>query len=225
MTTEAEITTLAEPAAVLWDLDGTLVDSERLWREAEFEFLESKGLPWSHEAGKRLVGGSLDIASDVIAEVTGVRFTVEELKEGLMGIFFRKLTEGIPWAPGALDLVSAVAAAGAPQALVTSSEREVAELVAEAAGGRFAAIVSRGDVDRPKPDPEPYRRAVGLLGLDAGECLAFEDSRAGVTSAAGAGVRVVAVGAEHPGAFASVPALDRLEVRPAAGVPSLVIRR
>lgn len=70
--------------ALLWDFDGTLVDSGELWRRSEYTFLNARKLPWNDAASKRLLGGNLELAAHVMAEVTGVRFTVDELRRGLV---------------------------------------------------------------------------------------------------------------------------------------------
>lgn len=181
--------------AFLIDFDGTLVDSEHIWRNAEYTFLGSHGLPWSEEAADRLVGGNLDLAANVIEDVTGVRFSIAELQEGLQEIVRQALLVELPWISGAETLLKELQHLRARAVLVTSNYRYVVEPLFEALPfSPFSMLVTRDDVARPKPDPEPYTLALARLGIDGSDAIALEDSPAGVKSALAAGCHVVGLG-------------------------------
>lgn len=180
--------------AVLWDLDGTLMDSSKLWQQAEQGFLAEHGLPWDPAVSARLLGANLHVAADVIAESTGVRFGVDDLATGMMGRVVAALADGVPWIPHAHDLARDVSARGVAQALVTSSGRPIVDVVLHTFDGHFDAVITLDDVTRPKPDPEPYLRALDALGANGAAGLAIEDSPSGIAAAKAAGLRVLGVG-------------------------------
>ena len=188
------------PAAVLWDMDGTIVDTEPLWMRAETELIESYGGTWSHEQGLQLVGlGLLDSASILIA--AGVRMAPQEIVEHLSARVRAELAEttALPWRPGALELFAALREEGIPSAIVTMSFRPMALQVAAGIGaalddeGAVALVVAGDDGVRHKPDPEPYTRAAELLGVAIADCVALEDSVGGVASAASSGAATIAI--------------------------------
>lgn len=197
---------------VLWDLDGTLLDSTPLWRAAEYEFLGRRGLAWSDDNSMRLVGGNLERVSSVFAEVTGQHFSVELLREEMAASVLRAITHQTPWAPGARELVEELASMGTRQGIVTSSYRDIGMAVmAETPAFDPSLLVSREDVAKPKPDPEPYRVAADRLGihLPAAGVLVIEDSESGIRSARSAGFPVLAI-AENRLAEHGVMAVDSL---------------
>lgn len=179
------------PAAVLWDMDGTLVNTEPLWMAAETELVESWGGTWTHEDGLTLVGNPMKVSGEIL-QGRGVGLTVDEIVDFLNTRVAAAVAEHTPWQPGARELLAAVAEAGVPQALVTSSYRELADPFARVAGV-FAAVVAGDEVDRPKPDPQPYLLAAKHLGVDIADCVVVEDSPAGITSGVASGARVLAV--------------------------------
>lgn len=179
------------PAAVLWDMDGTLVNTEPLWMAAETELVESWGGTWTHEDGLTLVGNPMKVSGEIL-QGRGVGLTVDEIVDFLNTRVAAAVAEHTPWQPGARELLAAVAEAGVPQALVTSSYRELADPFARVAGV-FAAVVAGDEVDRPKPDPQPYLLAAERLGVDIADCVVVEDSPAGITSGVASGARVLAV--------------------------------
>ena len=188
----------ARPAAVLWDMDGTIVDTEPLWMRAETELVEAHGGTWSHEQALQLVGSGLhDSASILIA--AGVQLAPIEIIHHLTAHVIVQLREqGLPWRPGALELLTALRDAGIPSALVTMSFRSMAELVADAIGAQlggdaFAVVVAGDDVTHAKPHPEPYLRAAAALGVPIERCVAIEDSLTGIASAVASGAAAVAV--------------------------------
>ncbi|MGH3457292.1 HAD family hydrolase [Aeromicrobium sp.] len=178
-------------AAVLWDLDGTLIDSEPLWMAREHELAEAHGTTWTQEDGLALVGNSLIESGHYIKRRLGSDLTPEEIVEFLVVRLADALHREIPWRPGARELVTALDTLGMPQALVTMSYGPIARPVAHALP--FAAVVTGDHVEHGKPHPEPYLRAAELLGVDAADCLAIEDSGTGATSANAAGCKVLVV--------------------------------
>jgi len=182
------------PEAVLFDMDGTLVDSEGMWAEAEAEVVAGLGGVWGEEDHRRNVGGAAEQVGRYIAELTGSELSPREIISRMQEAFGRRLAEGAPARPGAKELVTAVAAAGVPSALVTSTERMLVETAIGAIGlENFDLSVAGDEVERNKPDPCPYLKAARLLGVDPARCVAFEDSPTGVASALAAGCLTVAV--------------------------------
>ncbi|MFC0646588.1 HAD family hydrolase [Cellulomonas phragmiteti] len=179
------------PAAVLWDMDGTLIDTEPYWMAAEVELVEAHGGVWTHEDAVAMIGSSMDVAAAQL-QARGVPLSVTQIADALNSSVRAAVAAGIPWQPGAYEALRALHAAGVPQALVTSSFAVVAAPFADAVG-LFDVVVTGDVVTRSKPDPEPYLAAAGLLGVDISACVAFEDSRSGLASAVASGARVVAV--------------------------------
>ena len=182
------------PAAVLWDMDGTLVDTEPYWMQAQDELVAAWGGEWSHEDALTLVGSGLWHAARVF-QSRGVHLTEDEIVEHLTDRVLELIDEsGLPWRPGARELLSELREAGVKTALVTMSVRRMAEHVAAQLGfDGFDTVVSGDDVTHAKPHPEPYLTAVERLGVDAAACVAIEDSAPGSASAVAAGAVVIAV--------------------------------
>ncbi len=199
--------------AVLFDMDGLLIDSEPLWLEAETAVmarLGGKGSAWTTADQVQLLGGSLDRTVRYLLAKATKPASAEVVAEWLMaGIAERVRDRGVPVQPGARELLAEVAAAGLPHALVTSSERRFMDAVLARTGLRFDALVCAEDVSVTKPDPEPYLLAAKLLGADPARCYALEDSLNGVASAEAAGCRVIAV----PSLVPIEPAPGRAVVR------------
>ncbi len=194
--------------AVMFDMDGLLVDSEPLWFEAEAAIMGRMGSPWGPADQQHLIGGSLTrssaymhakAAQSVPQEVIGLW-----LVQGMADLIRAR---GVQVMPGALELLAEVAAAGLPHALVTSAEPEIMAAALDSIGVRFPVTVCAADVARGKPDPEPYLRAAALLGVSPDRSVALEDSPTGITSAHAAGCTVVAVPSLPP-----PPGLARLTV-------------
>ena len=182
------------PSAVLWDMDGTLVDTEPYWIATEYELAELHGGTWSQEHALNLVGGDLMDSARYIRQHMGVDLPPEEIVDFLLDGVVRRVREEIPWRPGARELLGALGAAGIPSALVTMSYARLVEpVVAQLAPGTFSAVVTGDRVSRGKPHPEPYLVASAELGVEPSGCLAIEDSDTGATSAAEAGCGVLCV--------------------------------
>ena len=180
--------------AVLFDMDGLLVDTEPLWFETETEVMARLGAPWTKADQENLLGGSMEhTVGYLLAKATRPAPPAEVARWMTDGMLRRAAAGRVITRPGALELIAEVAAAGIPHALVTGSEREFTEAVLKSTGLTFTVTVTGDDVARPKPDPEPYRLAAKLLDAEPENCVALEDSPNGVTSATEAGCRVVAV--------------------------------
>jgi HAD superfamily hydrolase (TIGR01509 family) len=181
-------------AAVLFDMDGLLVDTEPLWLETETEVMARLGAPWTAEDQKQLLGGSMErTVSYLLAKATRPQpaRTVERwMTEGMLA---HARAGRVVVHAGARELLDAVAAAGLPYALVTSSQRLIAEAVLAGTGFSFPVSVCGEDVAATKPDPAPYLLAAKLLDVEPARCVALEDSPNGVAAATAAGCRVVAV--------------------------------
>jgi HAD superfamily hydrolase (TIGR01509 family) len=181
------------PAAVLWDMDGTLVDTEPYWIECEYALVESYGGTWSDELAHAQVGNDLLDTGRALIEHGGVPLEPVEVVERLLDGVVERVRAHLPWRPGAQDLLAELHDRGVPCALVTMSWRRFAEAVLDAVPGRFAALVTGDEVERPKPFPDPYLLAARMLGADPADCVAIEDSPKGVASAVAAGVPTLGV--------------------------------
>ncbi|MEZ5092657.1 HAD family hydrolase [Nocardioides sp.] len=189
-----EFSTRAWPAAVLWDMDGTLVDTEPYWIEAEHQLAADHGGTWSHDLALELVGKDLMDSGRFIVEHMGVPLEPAEIVEYLLDRVTERLGEEIPWRPGARELVSDLHDHGIPLALVTMSYlRFVEPVLAALPPDTFAEVVTGDAVSRGKPDPEPYLKAARGLGVHPSSCLAVEDSGTGARSAESAGCTVLVV--------------------------------
>jgi HAD superfamily hydrolase (TIGR01509 family) len=179
-------------AAVLWDMDGTLVDTEPGWTIAELALADRYGGTWSAEQGLELVGFDLLDAAAVIREEMGIDLSPERIVEEMLDHVIEQVEHEVPWRPGSRELLLSLRDAGVPCALVTMSyTRFVKPILEGLPPDTFTAVVTGDTVGRGKPHPEPYLTAARELGVPAGECLAIEDSDTGATSAAAAGCTVL----------------------------------
>jgi HAD superfamily hydrolase (TIGR01509 family) len=182
------------PRAVLWDMDGTLVDTEPYWMECEFTLAAKYGGTWSDEHALAVVGGDLIDSATYMREHMGIdrtpRQIVEELLDGVVAMVERE----VPWRPGARELLASLRELEVPCALVTMSWRRFVEpVVRSLPEGSFDALVCGDEVAHGKPHPEPYELAAKLLGFAPEQTLAIEDSPTGATSAEAAGCQVLVV--------------------------------
>ena len=180
--------------AVLWDMDGTLVDTEPYWIAAEHEIVEEHGGTWSEEFAHQLVGNDLLVSARFIKENSAVPWEPERIVDELLDRVISRVTEHVPWRPGARELLEALRTASVPTALVTMSIRSMADDVVRAIPFEAFDVIVTGDaVGNAKPHPEPYLAAAAALGVDVHDCVAIEDSPAGLTSAWSAGAVAVGV--------------------------------
>jgi HAD superfamily hydrolase (TIGR01509 family) len=184
----------ARPAAVLWDMDGTLVDTEPYWMAAEIELVEKFGGTWTSEHAKALVGNDLLVSAAYIREHTALPLEPEAIVLRLLDGVIARMRDHVPWRPGARQLLAELRDSGVPCALVTMSWQSLARTFLDVVQpGTFAVVVTGDQVTRGKPHAEPYLHAARLLGVDPADALAVEDSPTGVASATAAGVPVLAV--------------------------------
>lgn len=175
-------------------MDGTLVDTERYWMAAEEELVEAFGGTWTHDEALALVGSGLWESARVF-QAKGVDLDADTIVLRLTNRVAEMLAEhGVPWRPGARELLLALREASVPTALVTMSLRSMAdEIISAIPFTAFDAIVTGDSVEHAKPHPQPYLQAAAELGVDIADCVAFEDSPAGLTSAYDAGTIAVGV--------------------------------
>ncbi|MDP3894149.1 HAD family phosphatase [Nocardioides sp.] len=182
------------PKAVLWDMDGTLVDTEPYWIEVEYELADEYGGAWSREHALQLVGNDLLSSGVYIREHMGIDLAPEEIVERLLDGVVARVEREVPWCPGARELLVDLREAEVPLALVTMSyARFVAPILQHLPPHTFTVIVTGDQVTNGKPHPEPYLTAAAALGVEPGDCVAIEDSNTGAESAESAGCRVLVV--------------------------------
>jgi HAD superfamily hydrolase (TIGR01509 family) len=182
------------PAAVLFDMDGLLLDSEEVWFAVETEMMAEYGAPWGAADHAALVGSAMAVSSAYIATRAGESVTAGDIATELTNRMAVRLKEPQVLRPGAARLIAEVDAAGIPRALVSSTIRSLIDAaLAGIAPIRFDAIIAGDDVVHHKPHPEPYLAGAALLGVDPALCVALEDSPSGAASASAAGCWVVAV--------------------------------
>lgn len=191
-------------------MDGTLVDSEQYWMSAEHRLVERFGGTWSHEQALQVVGKGLSDSASVL-QAAGVALPVDEIVDTLTLDVIAQLTEqGVPFRPGARELLEELRAAGIATALVTMSMRVMAELVVGLIPfAAFDVIIAGDDASRPKPFPDPYLQACNALGVAPQNAIAIEDSPTGLRSAIAAGT--VAIGVPH---FVSLDQIGAAELWP-----------
>jgi HAD superfamily hydrolase (TIGR01509 family) len=187
-------------AAVAFDLDGTLIESERRWETARRELTESAGGHWRADAQPSMMGLSTPEWIAFMQRELGVELDADQIRTGVLERLEASYRAGLPLIPGAVDAVRRLGDRW-PLAIASSSPRELIELAIELAGlqDAFRAVVSAAEVERGKPAPDVYLRACELLGSEPADTAAIEDSGAGVRSAGAAGMPVVLIpGTEFP---------------------------
>jgi len=213
--------------AVLFDMDGTLVETEQFWGVAMAELAAALGGRMSDEARSRTVGTSMPVAMAVLYADLGITRTEAQLQADGRWVTERTaqlLAGNIEWRPGAAELLTAVRDAGLATALVTTTPRRLADIVLasirrDLGGDPFDVTVCGDEVPARKPDPAPYRQAMDALGVEPGECVVVEDSHAGISAGLAAGVAVLGVPAEQ--AVLPAPGLTLLADLAGIGVPFL----
>ncbi|HEY6798495.1 MAG TPA: HAD family phosphatase [Kineosporiaceae bacterium] len=182
------------PAAVLWDLDGTLIDSEQYWDAATADLIAAHGRTWSQAHSDALIGNDLLTSARYIKRHGGVELPAPMIVDILVDGVTERLARHLPWRPGARELLAELTELDVPCALVTMSYRRLADaVVAALPAGSFAAVVAGDDVSHGKPHPEPYLTAAARLQVAPADCVAIEDSPTGLASAVAAGVPALGV--------------------------------
>lgn len=194
------LTPARTPQAVLFDMDGTLVDSEKIWDVALDELAEHLGGKLSPEARATMVGANADTSVRLLHADLGITDADPDAsKHWLLSRTKELFAGGMPWKAGALELLQEVRDAGIPSALVTSTHRALVEVALRTIGADFFDVIVCGDeVPRTKPAPDPYLQAARELGVDPRNCVAIEDSPTGITAAEAAGCAVLAIPSEVP---------------------------
>ncbi len=214
------------PDAVIFDLDGVLLDSEQLWNVAKQQVTEEMGGSWRDDAPHAMIGMSSPEWSSYMRDELAVPLASDQINREVVTRMERLYRERLPLLPGAVEAVRALAARW-PLGLASSSNREIIDLAIEAAGlaDAFAATVSSEEVARGKPAPDVYLEAARLLDADPRRCVAVEDSSNGMRAAAAAGMTLIAVPNEHYPPDADALALAAATVTiPGEITPALVER-
>jgi HAD superfamily hydrolase (TIGR01509 family) len=187
--------------AVLFDMDGTLVETEQYWGQALFSLAERLGGRLSQQAREATVGSSMRTSMEILYSDIGVTRTEAELQADARWVedtTAGMLADGVRWRPGAADLLLAVRAAGLATALVTTTQRALAEIVLgsirdDLGSDPFDFSICGDEAPARKPDPAPYLVAMDALGVQPHECVVIEDSVAGITAGLAAGAAVLGV--------------------------------
>lgn len=197
------------PAAVLFDMDGLLIDTEPIWFDVETQLLAEYDATWSSADHSQLVGTSAAFASAFLSRRLAGRLSPQEVAEIVLARMVERLSRTPPLQPGVRQLVAELDGAGVPRALVSSSARTLVDAARDVlAPLAFDVVVTGDDVAHTKPHPEPYLTAAALLGVPSESCVALEDSPTGAASANAAGAIVVAV----PSVTVIAPAQRRVVV-------------
>jgi HAD superfamily hydrolase (TIGR01509 family) len=180
--------------AVVFDLDGVIVDSEHVWDEVRQELAAERGGRWHDRASRDMMGMSSREWSRYMHDVIGLEEPPEEINAEVVRRLKAVYRENLPLIPGAVEAVERLAARW-PLGLASSSNREVIDLVLEASGlaGHFSATVSSEEVAQGKPAPDVYLATARRLGVEPDRCAAVEDSENGIRSAKTAGMRTIAI--------------------------------
>lgn len=192
-------TTTLLPAAVLFDMDGTLIDSEHLWLAAEIDVMKDMGATWTSADQAHCLGGPLERVAAYMAERSGSDRSPAQIGDALLDSIEEQMRSSpLSWRPGAAQLLGSCLADSIPRVLVTASWARLVDALSdriaqEFGGDPFTSVVAGDHVRNSKPHPEPYVMAAARVGSDPEHCLAIEDSPTGVRSAIAAGCKVIAV--------------------------------
>jgi HAD superfamily hydrolase (TIGR01509 family) len=184
--------------AVVFDLDGVLLDSEQVWNRAKEEVARERGGRWRDDAPQQMMGMSSLEWTQYMHEELGVALDPAVISDEVVRRLERTYRSGLPLIDGATEAVQRLAGS-VPLGLASSSNREIIDLFVELSGlgGSFGATVSSEEVERGKPAPDVYLEVLRRLGADPGRSVAVEDSHNGILAAKSAGMRVVALPNPH----------------------------
>ena len=193
---------MSRPKAVLWDMDGTLIDTEPLWGKATFELGELLGRPLTPEVRAKTIGGSFPNTLNVVAEWAGYELQdgdLERYRTWMFGRMAELFAGGIELNPGISGVLESLARRRTPMFVCTNTERVVADPCIDAIGrDYFAGTITGDEVPNSKPAPDMYLEAARLAGAAPGECLVVEDSWHGMSAGAAAGCTVLGLADEVP---------------------------
>jgi HAD superfamily hydrolase (TIGR01509 family) len=216
---------MRSPEAVIFDNDGLLLDTEEAWTRAERTLFARRGLDFTIEHKRVLIGSSRSTAAKKLESMLELTGEGEALMDELHELVMDEALAGVEPRPGALELLERLLAAGVPVAVASNSQREFVERTLASArllDGRFQTVVSAEDVQHPKPAPDIYLEACRRLGAEPGMCTALEDSSTGVIAAMTAGMYVIGVpyftGTQLPGCDLLAPSLADSAVARALGL-------
>jgi HAD superfamily hydrolase (TIGR01509 family) len=183
------------PQGVVFDMDGLIFDTERTYRDAALATAAEYGFKLPPEFFLGLIGLPNDVGLSVWRSEIGPDADLDTMLKDARNRFHDRVAAGDLLKPGVVELLDAIAGLGLPHAIATSSKRDavVHHLAAHGLADRFPEIVAYGDYVRGKPNPDPYLTAAARLNLPPGQCLALEDSHAGVRSATSAGMMTIMV--------------------------------
>jgi len=225
VSTLALLLSVTKPKALLLDLDGTLLESEKLWFIAEQRLMNRYGYTWTVQDQRHCIGGPLSRVADYMElQINGTQCSSiigAELLSEVVSLFE---SEPVEWRPGAEALVAQAHELAIPTVIVTASWRVLLDAVMARMSetvGEFTLSVAGDEVRHSKPHPEPYLSAAAGLGIPIDQCLAIEDSHTGTLSAVSAGAKVIAVIHMQP---IEVPGAVFLETLEGQDVESLWMR-
>jgi HAD superfamily hydrolase (TIGR01509 family) len=195
MTRLSDLIRLKPFDAAIFDMDGTLLDTEALFRTIVFDVCTELGFEMTDEVHRSMVGSSHERTQQLLVESYGVAFPYTQFDERCRISMRERSHGGVPVKAGAAEFIAELRKRGIPMAVATSSRHHHAEHHLKSAGlyDLFDTVVTRDDVVHPKPHPEPYLTAAQRLGVDPGRCIALEDSHAGVRAAHAAGMQTIMV--------------------------------
>jgi HAD superfamily hydrolase (TIGR01509 family) len=214
------------PQAVIFDMDGVLLDSEQLWNQSKQEVVRECGGHWREDAPTAMIGMSSPEWSTYMRDTLEVPMSTDEINRAVVDRMEQHYREHLPLLPGAVEAVRTLHRRW-PLALASSANREIIDFALDTAGlaGEFDATVSSEEVPHGKPAPDVYLEAARRLSVEADRCVAVEDSSNGIRSAAAAGMAVIAFPNPHypPGEDAVALAAARVDAL-AQITPELVER-
>ena len=217
----------SEPiVAVVFDMDGVLVDTEHLWDEVREELTEEWGGRYTPEAQQAMMGMSSHEWSRYLHEAVGLQEPPDVINAEVVRRMLARYETGLPIVPGAVDAVRRLAAEGFRLALASSSNRELIDAVLRELGltSLFEVTVSSEEVGRGKPAPDVYLEAARRLGVEPAQCAAVEDSASGIRAAHAAGMRVIAYPNRHFPPSAEVLTMADVTLDSPAGIDGAVTR-